>query len=553
MAANDERGGDNVTLTRRHLLEMLLGTPVAWTLSGCAPRSGRPHVDALAPLDPALAGLFAPPPSAPARRAVPVIDVHAHFFNAADVPVRGFIEDCLGHGQSLVVRQLIKALARLAARLAANAPTASEELRALQSIATEARAASRPADSIQSRAAGERAETARRVRDVIRGSEFERLYRALQNSSPERRGQIRTGALSPDEILSVLAESETPAAPDTRRLQPAAGSPQSDADAADGLLAFVNYMVSARWMNIQTYMKAFTTGAHAFGVDTVLGALVDFEHWLTPGARSPQEDQLALHGRLAELHGAYFRPLAAYNPWADIRQDGAALVRVLNAFERGFAGVKIYPPIGFRPAGNATIPASTSKPRPNLAQLDRVLERFFDACADRGIPVVAHTAHSNGRDNAHDDFGGPQGWDALLHRYASRARSPIVSFGHLGGAGGTTWTQDFADLMHRRPDASVYGDLGYWDALACPPTAVAQCSAARDRLGRALAITVGNGSAADRVMFGSDWLMLSQVKRWADYPANLHHAVASLVDARTVDKIFGGIARMCFQRVTPTG
>jgi predicted TIM-barrel fold metal-dependent hydrolase len=537
-------------LTRRDLLEILLSAPLAWSCYGCAPPYPKPQIGSLAPLDPALRGILAPAATTRRRSGVPIVDVHAHFFNASDVPVRGFLQDCLGHRQSLVVRQLIKALAKLAERLAANAPTAADELASLRSFMPEVRGAASPVRAVQARAAIERQEAARRVRDVIRGSEFERLYRTLHNASPDRRGPVRTGPLSPDEILGVLNDSEEPSAPGAGRRALAPVSSQSNADAADGLLGFLNYMLSARWMNIQTYMKAFTTGTNAFGVDAVLGSLVDFDHWLAAAPRSAQEDQITLHGRLRELHGGYFRPVVAYNPWTDIVQQGAALARVLTACAQGFVAVKIYPPIGFRPSGNSTIAANTRKPRPNLQQLDRVLETFFDSCAERGLPVIAHTAHSNGRDDAHDDFGGPEGWEALLRRYATAAKSPIVDLGHFGGANETSWTADFADLMRRQPQIQMYGDLGFWDALACGAGSTTECSAARDRLKRVLAVGVGTQTVADRTMFGTDWLMLAQVKRWPDYPANLRAALGMLVDDTTVEKIFGGNAVRCFQGVS---
>ena len=66
--------------------------------------------------------------------ATAVIDVHAHFFNASDVPVRGFISDCLGHNAPLIVRPLITEMAALAEKLSTRAPTAFEELQQLKGL-----------------------------------------------------------------------------------------------------------------------------------------------------------------------------------------------------------------------------------------------------------------------------------------------------------------------------------------------------------------------------------------------------------------------------------
>jgi predicted TIM-barrel fold metal-dependent hydrolase len=64
----------------------------------------------------------------------------------------------------------------------------------------------------------------------------------------------------------------------------------------------------------------------------------------------------------------------------------------------------------------------------------------------------------------------------------------------------------------------------------------------RDALTQPIGIA---GTVADRTMFGTDWLMLSQVKRWADYPAALHASVLAIEPA-AADRIFGANAAACF-------
>ena len=111
-----------------------------------------------------------------------------------------------------------------------------------------------------------------------------------QPLGPATVGQPRTGPLSPDEILEVVTESERPSLPGARAA--AADAQSSDAEVADGMLGFLNYMLSMRWANLQSYMKAFTTNEHAFGVDKVLGSLVDFDYWLDCPPRSAHDDQV---------------------------------------------------------------------------------------------------------------------------------------------------------------------------------------------------------------------------------------------------------------------
>jgi hypothetical protein len=95
----------------------------------------------------------------------------------------------------------------------------------------------------------------------------------------------------------------------------------------------------------------------SISVDQVLGAFVDFDHWLTPLLRTAHEDQIKLHQLLSQLSGGYMLPLVAYNPWSDVLDNGKTLQRILDALDRrGFVGVKIYPPNGFRPYGNRLVP-----------------------------------------------------------------------------------------------------------------------------------------------------------------------------------------------------
>lgn len=47
-------------------------------------------------------------------------------------------------------------------------------------------------------------------------------------------------------------------------------------------------------------------------------------------------------------------------------------------------------------------------------------------------------------------------------------------------------------------------------------------------------------------MFGSDWLMLSLVKGWPDYPALVLESLQAIASNDEVEKIFGLNAINCF-------
>ena len=476
----------------------------------------------------------------------PVIDVHAHFFNASDVPVRGFVAECVGHSQKdPVLRHLIELAALILEAIARAAPTAAAELQQLRAFdqsvqgLSPAEASRRFATLIET----DRTLAAERLAKAINGTALERELLALKSSpaAPPRRG-----SLSVSEIRWIVDETRRPSPRGSARSSLAT----SPSDVADGFIAFLVYMLSMRASNLETHHDTYASGPDAFGIDLVLGSLVDFDYWLDCPPMSAHEDQIALHQHLAAMHDGYLQPVVGYNPWTDIAQGGAGLKRVRDAWATGvFVAAKIYPPTGFMPSGNADHTADTKKRRPNLKDLDASLSEFFALCAQEAIPVLAHAARSNGRDSAHDDFSNPRHWGRLLSDLANKAGTPIISFGHIGGDDpGTDWTAQFTQLIKTYPKLHLFGDLGYWDHLMCQDAA--DCARARARLKAAIGTPVVDGeTVGDRVMFATDWLMMSQVPDWQAYPLRVREGLEEITDADGVVKIFGANARKCFARL----
>jgi hypothetical protein len=143
------------------------------------------------------------------RAAGSVVDAHAHFFNASDVPIRGFIEESIG-----------PQLTRLAAAAHQGDGKAGGGSRG--SRTDRGRGADlarcpvgddadpwprRDTDGVEQWFQRERAAAAQRVVDVVGGTGFERSYRAMVPQL--RRGSDR---LTPEEVLGVVAEAQDPRA-----------------------------------------------------------------------------------------------------------------------------------------------------------------------------------------------------------------------------------------------------------------------------------------------------------------------------------------------------
>lgn len=471
-----------------------------------------------------------------------VIDVHAHFFNARDVPIRGYLAGPVAHSKGGVVGELLKALAPIAEWIGNAAPRASDEFNELMTLAGGTSFTVMSEDErfriLDQRREKYLQELSGRLYEQLKVvPEFVRLYNEAQSVARSRfRIQgVDAPSLNENSLLNAMQRDLQSQAPDAELYGAEEPSPY-----ADGVLAFVGYMLSYRWMNLLAYQRAFSTSDAAFGVDQVLGALVDFDHWLTPLPRTAHEDQIKLHQLLSQLSGGYMRPLVAYNPWSDVLDNGKTLARVLDALDkRGFVGVKIYPPNGFRPFGNTHSPSIPTTPgMPSTTDLDRVLLRLWDECSKRNVPVMAHTGNSMGSDDAHNEAAGPIGWQALITAKGS-THPAKVNLGHFGGdSSHDNWNDELARMMATPEGAGLYGDLGYWDELRCRK-GLATC-AARQKLDKAVK---ENPVVGQRLMYGSDWLMLSQEHRWDRYPYDI---LAALPDGLDPAAVFGGNATRCF-------
>jgi hypothetical protein len=92
----------------------------------------------------------------------------------------------------------------------------------------------------------------------------------------------------------------------------------------------------------------------------------------------------------------------------------------------------------------------------------------------------------------------------------------------------------------------IYADLAYWEYLQCATVGPPYCKKAEARLSSVLSTPIGGGQTiADRVMYGSDWLMLSKERNWPAYARQLFSALKD-VAPQYVDKIFGENAKHCF-------
>ncbi|MGD8784860.1 MAG: hypothetical protein PVG75_10505, partial [Thioalkalispiraceae bacterium] len=440
---------------------------------------------------------------------------------------------------------LVKAMAGVIDAIADIAPTAYEENQELgiliKAIGQDRTTLSKRMTTLRSTLNNKRDEVARELYNEMKGEDAEHLYlKAIE-------AFYRESGLRVDKAKIEFTEELVREAIDPVRRQRWLRSLKDDQPSAKlaqdpgGVLEFVGHMLTPRWGTLLDYQDAYTNQSGSFGLDAVFSSLVDFDYWLDCIPPSARRDQMKLHSRMSQLSGGYMLPIIAYNPWTDLKHNDASLKLVQEAITNyGFIGVKIYPPNGFYPYGNASIDNTTEQPRPrDLEALDQKLEAMFGWCADHQLPVMAHTSQSMGSDNKANLFGGPKGWAALLQRLSSQQKVPIINAGHFGGdEGGNTWTTEFGRLMNTPGGQHLYADVGYWDRLQHCQTP--DCLQIKRIKG---ALTASNQLAKNRIMYGTDWLMSSKQTGWPDYPFLVQQLLQDLLP---MDRFFYQNALECF-------
>ena len=128
--------------------------------------------------------------------------------------------------------------------------------------------------------------------------------------------------------------------------------------------------------------------------------------------------RLSVLGRLTHLD-ALLLPFVGFDPRRELDSPGA-LELVMHAIEeRGYAGIKMYPPMGFSPIGNE---------EPGV---DGVLTKLYRWCADKSVPVTVHCNRSQGAKNGgNDERSDPARWGDVLSAYPSLH----LNLGHFGGS-----------------------------------------------------------------------------------------------------------------------
>lgn len=525
--------------------------------------------------------------SAPGSEA-PFGDAHAHLFNLADLPARGFFEHAILWNTQLSwkpMRRFWPAILDLIEFMKDEAISAEKELRS-------GPRRSEPSPDI-SRADYDKL-TGQRLTGMARQSRrYRRRDRPETDPSPSpEQVRLRDSYYALARLTDIftdldwspptdvkftipklsqadLARIARNAARADRRKCPEAPKPPTNlrlVEIVRSILTWAWTMMQSRQYHLQLYRRH---AAAAGGKPVALvNLLVDYDSWLGDGPhpRSSHDVQTELWSRIRKTHidsldlrtFAGFDPLKDAEEWEALRDrygESSSFSRRRRDLEKGLIhGFKLYPPMGFRPIANHRWmfegegrsldvvrdrwDATGLKWDELPLRLDAALRRFYHYCASRSVPVLAHAFHSNESSRCSAARAGPRGWLEVVREFPALR----LCLAHFADAGDFEIGMD--RLLENRPvPERVWPLRGAEELLQYSDRGLAHVYYDIGDMNEFLHPTKGEARAAkffgtlrrycelydprcEHLMYGSDWIMLAREARNDEYLTRIRNALA---------------------------
>lgn len=469
----------------------------------------------------------------PLPRAGEVVDAHCHTFNGKDLPIVRFLTKVVipeneRDQASRALRRRIEeptvgevVLELIVRGLLSNTPTAAQEADILERGQRFA-----PQDD-QKRARDRVIET---TAQVVRNAPPEDARIAAQMADPGRTMRVRSAILRAiGEDTAALRERPL-SEDDSRAIAARAFSSESFGPVLSWAALFTRFR--------HTLVAELAGNLRRDGREPVLltPLMIDFSRWLgeDPEESSSLSQQVRVFTAISKTSGApavhgmvAFDPLRAVYFKRGARSGNGLepldpLKIVEDALSRGgFLGVKLYPPMGFRPIGNTDeqgYPEHVSRhfkgTRDLGKDLDEQLARLYDLCSALDVPIIAHAAYSQGAGPEYARRADPYYWTQVLSQ--PRWRRLRVCLAHQGrfatrSVGGTrrrdslegTYEWVIGQHIGRNPDSHLFMDVSYLsDALTSDRERKREQALPFRRWIDAF------DPGVDRIVFGTDWVMV---------------------------------------------
>jgi predicted TIM-barrel fold metal-dependent hydrolase len=450
------------------------------------------------------------------------IDAHVHIFNGTDLQIAGFLKHSVANEYPDLKGLLYLIADPLQDFVWTFSPKARDELTKLNQIAGKSGTRGFSEQDFGPALETDRAETQAQYNEFLR-QQF-------------RNEKVR------QELIKMIRPAKKKGSESQRTIQelektPPKGTERELARRVDELSGIPVFDYLEPYFEL---VQVFTC-ANTSSVDTFVALLVDFDQPLGehPGATTPStiDDQTAVTSRICELSRGHLVALAPYCPFKDVARKNASLKNVLQAWKRpGFVGAKLYPPMSFYPYGNG----KDGNP------LDAAIGCFYHECVNSDAVVMAHAGPSMCRTSPHCKYPGPTGWArAVAHVFDTEDKPLRAALGHFGGPFENTseariWPEEFLDLMTKPSGQKLYADLSY-------ASEVLQASNDSVVVSRLAGLIKHSSTLTERLMYGSDWLMLGLEPQWQAYAKRME-AVIDETEKKSgatgfKARFFGGNAR----------
>lgn len=457
-----------------------------------------------------------------------VIDCHCHTFNADDLPIFGFLNRVVLNADEQILPRLILPLAKVLSKLAQSAPDADRELRRLTELLGESDATEVPEEGVIE-AVADRADEGGLDEDQF----FDELNQTLQDLEASDKEEDR-------ELLQHLEkEAGLPQRDETLEAFPVdlARAIWEGGGAAVRYLKWIKLLSKYRFIITDRLIETYSKGGQ--NVDLFTPALVDYDRWVDDQAEADFPSQMALMEGNIRLHKGRIHPFFPVDPWREAYSSGSndsPLTWLQKAISHhGFIGAKLYPPMGYSPIGNAAHnifpPNAPDTPDVFGVRLDDALEALYSFCSQEEIPVLAHCADSNEVQDTFGERANPEYWERVVLSHPSLR----INLGHFGDLDTLSKDHGWAwEVGHLLNDTSthVYADVSHHNAIL-------------DKEGREKTIKNLerlfdiNPNAQDRIMFGTDWIMLARIKNHGQFLIEFRNAYKEAFGEEAVDKFMG--------------
>ncbi len=488
-----------------------------------------------------------------------LVDMHCHVFNASDLPAARFLRQVVIRDfpqQSAmrtfeirdpdVLDRFIELILMLLG--ADKAPTAREEIAFLRG---EGRAPKR-----REVAAAREAAIADTARFLVALDQRQRKISTSSLQTPREKSR----QAGDEKFLAFMMGSRTEISrSDTQMSYGDATVVSREAFTSRGVISrYLNWFSLFRlYRHVLVEKLIADTSRQGFTPIMLSPALVDFDEWLYEDVTTPLLQQaevmseISVH-RAKQRDGPVLHGYIGFDPLRQVVFDnhkGSAssletVERALNDF--GFAGVKLYPPMGFQPSRN-------TKPYPKRStdllgfdpskQMDQALRRLYWLCTDRDAPILAHGYSSNESGDGYAKRGDPYFWAPVFEEFP-KLRVCLAHFGRFDAPSEgrdrlpllqRSWEWALGECIKKYPEQRIYADISYFSEVLDASPKLRKSLASSFKLW-----TSEFDPGVDRLLFGTDWLMLGQEKGYEHYVGDIRDFLQGDCgfSAEICDKIF---------------